>query len=64
MRPWVTSSLDDVPRAGAKGAKGPKGDGLVGVVQRLGPDDPVVVQILLRPILVGRTTVVGWSGIW
>ena len=51
VRPWVTSSLDDVPRAGAKGAKGPKGDGLVGVVQRLGSDDLVVVRILLRPIL-------------
>ena len=52
MRPRVAGSLDDVPCAGSKGAKGAEGDGLVGVVQRLGPDDRVVVeyktQVLLR----------------
>ena len=45
-------SLDDVPCAGSKGAKGAEGDGLVGVVQRLGPDDLVVVLVLLAPVLV------------
>ena len=52
MRPRVTGSLDDVPSAGSKGAKGAEGDGLVGVVQRLGRDDLVVVLVLLVPILV------------
>ena len=45
---WVPT-LDDVPRAGSEGAKGAEGDGLVGVVERLGPDDRVVVLVLLRP---------------
>ena len=52
MRPRVAGSLDDVPCAGSKGAKGAEGDGLVGVVQRLGPDDLVVVLVLLVPVLV------------
>ena len=52
MRPRVAGSLDDVPCAGSKGAKGAEGDGLVGVVQRLGPDDRVVVLVLLVPVLV------------
>ena len=52
MRPRVAGSLDDVPCAGSKGAKGAEGDGLVGVVERLGPDDLVVVLVLLRPVLV------------
>ena len=52
MRPRVAGSLDEVPSAGSKGAKGAEGDGLVGVVQRLGPDDLVVVLVLLVPILV------------
>ena len=51
MCPRVAGSLDDVPRAGAEGAKGAEGDGLVGVVQRLGPDDLVVVLVLLVPAL-------------
>ena len=50
--PRVAGSLDDVPRAGSEGAKGAEGDGLVGVVERLGPDDRVVVLVLLRPVLV------------
>ena len=52
MCPRVAGSLDDVPRAGSEGAKGAEGDGLVGVVERLGPDDRVVVLVLLRPVLV------------
>ena len=50
MRPRVAGSLDDVPCAGSKGAKGAEGDGLVGVVQRLGCDDLVVVLVLLVPM--------------
>ena len=52
MRPRVAGSLDDVPCAGSEGAKGAEGDGLVGVVERLGPDDLLVVLVLLRPVLV------------
>ena len=49
MRPRVAGSLDDVPRAGSEGPKGAEGDGLVGVVvDLLGPDDRVVVLVLLK----------------